>query len=58
MMEHEVHGKLTGAGGDGGCVIGFYIPPKNLDALVEELYSEGYTVYNNLKLCENGLEIN
>ena len=25
MMQHEVHGKLTGAGGDGGCVLGFYI---------------------------------
>jgi len=26
MMAHNVHGKLTGAGGDGGCVLGFYIP--------------------------------
>ena len=30
MMEHEVHGKLTGAGG-GGCVIGFPKDPKALD---------------------------
>ena len=26
MMEHSIHGKLTGAGGEGGCVIGFYMP--------------------------------
>ena len=25
MISHEIHGKLTGAGGDGGCVLGFYI---------------------------------
>lgn len=29
MMEHNVHGKLTGAGGDGGCVLGFYMPTSN-----------------------------
>ena len=29
MMEFEVHGKLTGAGG-GGCVIGFPKDPKEL----------------------------
>ena len=30
MMLHEVHGKLTGAGG-GGCVIGFPKDAKSLD---------------------------
>ena len=25
-MENEMHGKLTGAGGEGGCVLGFYVP--------------------------------
>ena len=31
MMEHEVHGKLTGAGGDGGCVLGFYVKESGAD---------------------------
>ena len=26
MMMNNVHGKLTGGGGEGGCVIGFYVP--------------------------------
>ena len=26
FMENEMHGKLTGAGGEGGCVLGFYVP--------------------------------
>jgi galactokinase len=26
MMMNNVHGKLTGGGGDGGCVIGFFVP--------------------------------
>lgn len=49
MMEHEVHGKLTGAGGDGGCVLGFFIPPKNLENLTKELEEMGYSVYHDLK---------
>ncbi len=28
-MEHDVHGKITGAGGNGGCVLGFYIGQTN-----------------------------
>lgn len=45
MMEFEVHGKLTGAGG-GGCVIGFPKDPKELDyaLLTETLTQKGYTV--------------
>jgi len=26
LFQHGIHAKLTGAGGDGGCVVGFYIP--------------------------------
>ena len=40
MMQHEVHGKLTGAGG-GGCVIGFPKDPK-------ELFKEGNNQAGNL----------
>ena len=49
MMQHEVHGKLTGAGG-GGCVIGFPKDPKSLDyaALTQELTEKGYTVLEGI----------
>lgn len=30
LMLNDIHGKLTGAGGNGGFVIGFYVPG-NLD---------------------------
>ena len=51
MLEHEVHGKLTGAGGDGGFVIGFYIPqtdgemPESVKNLKVELEKDGYEVF-------------
>ena len=32
MMLNNVHGKLTGGGGEGGCVIGFYVPISEKDA--------------------------
>ena len=55
MMEHEVHGKLTGAGG-GGCVIGFPKDPKALDlaALTQELTEKGFTVLQDIKKSELG----
>ena len=28
-MENGVHAKLTGAGGDGGCVLGVMVPSKD-----------------------------
>ena len=55
MMQREVHGKLTGAGG-GGCVIGFPKDPKSLDyaALTNELTAKGFTVLEDISLSEQG----
>ena len=54
MMNHEVYGKLTGAGGDGGCVIGFYEPRKNgntpmgVKSCIRKLRKKGYTVWDDI----------
>ena len=67
MMLHEVHGKLTGAGG-GGCVIGFPKDPKELFkesnqtetedcALYRELESKGFTVLKNIAKSKEGYTI-
>ena len=55
MMQYEVHGKLTGAGG-GGCVIGFPKDPKALDvaAMTSELASKGYTVLEEIEKSDEG----
>lgn len=54
MIEHSVHGKLTGAGGEGGCVIGFYIPQskenQTLEQLVRELKDMGYGVEDEIEI--------
>ena len=57
MMLHGVHGKLTGAGGEGGCVIGFYVPSSDLDLspLTSELERSGYSVDSDIKLSIEGL---
>ena len=61
MMLNEIHGKLTGAGGDGGCVLGFYVGQvdgvqnESVSAAVVELENQGYSVYTNIKICEEGL---
>lgn len=53
-MENGVHGKLTGAGGEGGCVIGIMVPSKdnaNTLKILQEKFNEiGYTVYKDLKI--------
>ena len=62
MLENEIHGKLTGAGGDGGCVIGFYIPqgdeelPEGVKNLKENLEKDGYTVYDEILVSLDGLK--
>lgn len=63
MMTHEMHGKITGAGG-GGCVIGFAKDPKTLFegnvrecALVRELEAKGYTIYYGVKTSQTGFKI-
>jgi len=62
MMEHEVHGKLTGAGG-GGCVIGFPKDPKALLVggkdcrFFKLLESKGYTVYSDIQVEETGFRV-
>ena len=55
MMQYEVHGKLTGAGG-GGCVIGFPKDPKSLDlaALTQELTAKGFTVMEGIERSPQG----
>lgn len=55
MMQYEVHGKLTGAGG-GGCVIGFPKDPKALDyaALTAELSEKGFTLLGGIEKSEVG----
>ena len=57
MMEHGVHGKLTGAGGEGGLVLGFYIPKDaDLEGLIPELEKLNYTVYKDITLSKTGLQ--
>ena len=60
-MEHGVHAKLTGAGGEGGCVIGIMMPSKDnqntLKILQEKFNSIGYTIYTDLKIDQQGLFI-
>ena len=50
MMQYEMHGKLTGAGG-GGCVIGFPKDPKSLDypSMTYELTQKGFTVLEGIE---------
>ena len=57
MMLHEVHGKLTGAGG-GGCVIGFPKDIKALDmgALKAQLAEKGYTLLEDVRKGEEGFK--
>ena len=53
-MENGVHAKLTGAGGEGGCVIGVIVPSKdnqNIFKILQEKFdSIGYTFYPDLKI--------
>ena len=62
MMQSDVHGKLTGAGG-GGCVIGFPKDVKELyDAdgksqMVVDLEQRGYTVMADIKKSKSGYEV-
>ena len=62
MLEYGVHGKLTGAGGDGGCVLGFYIPHagdevnENLQKLKSDLNNMGYTVYDDIQISKTGVK--
>ena len=55
MMQYEMHGKLTGAGG-GGCVIGFPKDPKSIDyaAMTHELTQKGFTVLQGIEKSEEG----
>ena len=57
MMEHEIHGKLTGAGG-GGCVIGFPKDPKALDLATFErdLTKLGFTVLKGIQKSSEGFK--
>ena len=61
MLEHGVHGKLTGAGGEGGCVIGFYIPAgsgnqaADILGLKSELEALGYSVEADIGISATGL---
>ena len=60
MLEFNMHGKLTGAGGDGGCVLGFYIKSAELSSecftdlvkLEEELKQMGYTVHQDITISK------
>ena len=53
LMQHDIHAKLTGAGGDGGCVIGFYIPgsvsEETLTEVRQTLEKQGCTVMDESK---------
>jgi len=54
FMENGVHAKLTGAGGEGGCVIGVIMPSKDnkniIKILQEKFDSIGYTFYPDIKI--------
>ena len=67
MMENEVHGKLTGAGG-GGCVIGFPKDPKDLFSscnqdmngdcpFYRQLESKGFTVLKGVEKSKEGYQV-
>ena len=60
MMARNIHGKLTGAGGDGGCVLGFYMPSSDstiadIAMLNQELEELKYTVYQDIKISTQGI---
>ena len=63
-----MHGKLTGAGGEGGCIIGFYIKSgdgqdtdkechTDLVQLEKELGEMGYTVYKDISISKGMLKV-
>lgn len=59
-MERELHAKLTGGGGKGGCLIGFYVPQDSsdychLDDLRAALTKEGFGLLEGTKLETQGL---
>ena len=59
MLEHEVHGKLTGAGGDGGCVLGFYVKQSGEASqnqnLIQQLEKMGYSVDKDIQISNRGI---
>ena len=60
-MLNQVHAKLTGGGGTGGCLIGFYIPEdggnqETLEGLKTALEQKGFSLYQ-LEPDKNGLII-
>ena len=48
LMQHNIHGKLTGAGGEGGCVLGFYMPgsvgEEELKTVEIDLNKQGFSL--------------
>ena len=57
MMEHEIHGKLTGAGG-GGCVIGFPKDPRSVDfaAFKQQIEAQGFTILEGVEKSDLGYQ--
>lgn len=45
-MVRGIHAKITGSGGNGGCLIGFYIPSEDFSIaeLEKELDAEGFSI--------------
>ena len=63
MMEHNIHGKLTGAGGEGGCILGFFIPTEDQDnvtnfkAALKSEFKGAYDIFTEVSICKSGLSI-
>lgn len=61
MMLNGIHGKLSGAGGDGGVVLGFYIPKSqevDLAGFLESMSKKfpQYSVFESVQMSKEGLQ--
>jgi len=59
MMLNGIHGKLSGAGGDGGVILGFFIPKHeelSLDRFQEQAAEKGLSVLKEIEIDQEGLK--